>query len=174
MERAGKARAASGAAKARLKQESIHNAQRAAIDEMGSITSRDLFMLGLGLFIGEGTKYDQGIRFVNANPLVLRLIIRWFVEIHRIPLNNMRIRLHIYPDTDERACITFWSNFTGIPQLQFFKSVIDVRQNKKNIKFRKLPYGTAHLTVNSLGNKRFGVFLARKIVAWSGMVLGTD
>jgi len=174
IERIGRARAASSAAKTRLKQESIRKARQAATAELDTVTKRDLFMLGLGLFIGEGTKSDQGIRFVNANPFVMNLIIKWFIEALGFSKSHMRMRLHMYPDSNEANCVTYWSNFTGIPKEQFFKSVIDVRQNKKAKKFGKLPYGTGHLTVNSLGEKRFGVFLARKIVAWSDIVLGAN
>jgi hypothetical protein len=131
IERIGRARAASNAAMALKKRESISKAKKEAISEIGELARRDLFMLGLGLYIGEGTKSSQSTRFVNANPFVLRFIIRWFVKALGISIRQMRMRLHIYPDSDDRHCIEYWSNFTNIPKEQFFKSVIDIRQNKK-------------------------------------------
>jgi len=44
---------------------------------------------------------------------------------------------------------------------------MDMRKNKKLSKIVKLPYGTTHLSVKSCGNKRYGVFLARKIEVWT-------
>ena len=81
--------------------------------------------------------------------------------------------LHIYPDCDEEKRLQFWSEATTIPRSQFLKTVVDWRKDKKTFKSGKLPHGAAHLRVNSLGEKRFGVFLARKILAWSDEVLGT-
>ncbi len=166
----GAALAASGAAQARRKLCSLNEAHEEAANDLGEISKRELFMLGLGLYMGEGTKSTRNIRFSNANPSIVKLIIRWFHEVLGVPVSHLRIRLHLYPDSNEGECIHFWSRFTGIPPLQFFKSAIDVRRDKKWEKARKLPFGTAHLSINSLGDRRFGVFLARKIVAWSDLV----
>ena len=42
---------------------------------------------------------------------------------------------------------------------------------KKAKKAGKLPYGTAHLSLRSKGNKEHGVFLARRINGWIQEVL---
>ena len=68
VERIGRARAASGAAKTRIKLESFKLAKEEALREIGSISSRDLFMLGLGVYIGEGTKSPITTCVVNSNP----------------------------------------------------------------------------------------------------------
>ena len=59
---------------------------------------------------------------------------------------------------------------TGLSKNQFTKNTIDTRK-KKPSKRGKLPYGTAHLTVRSNGNKEFGFFLGRRIQAWSDVVM---
>lgn len=169
--RVGNARAASGYAKSRQKRESFEKARREALDGVGKMSQRDVFMLGLGLYIGEGAKSVMETRFVNSSPVIIRLIIRWLNECLGLKKEHVRIRLHIYPDSDERKCLQFWAEEISIPQGQFFKSMIDKRVDKRVKKVGKLPYGTAHLTVNSLGDKRFGVFLARKILAMSELVL---
>lgn len=168
----GKARAASGEAKSRVKRESMVLASEEATREIGKISERDLFMLGLGLFIGEGSKSSQLTCFVNSNPLVVKFIIHWFTKVLGLSRKNIAIRLHIYPDCDPVASIKFWSQNTDIPIQQFQKTYIDRRENKKAIKTGKLPYGTAHVLIRSRGEKRFGVYLARKIQAYSAIVLG--
>ncbi len=169
--RIGKARAASGAAKSRIKLESFLRARREAAREIGRISGRDLFMLGLGLYIVEGTKSSVQCVFVNSDPAVINLIIRWFVTATGIKKGNLRMRLHLYPSSDVQASEAYWSKVTGLPRAQFRKPIIDWRKGKKTAKLGKLPHGTAYLSVVSLGEKRFGVFLARKILAWSGEVL---
>ena len=174
VERIGKALAASGAVKSRLKRESIQRARIEARSQIRSISKRDMLMIGLGLYIGEGAKSTQVTNFVNSNPAIMNFMIRWFIKALSLKRENIRLRLHLYPDTHETEAIIFWSDITGIPRSQFFKSIIDTRQGKKAIKSGKLPHGTAHLTIHSMGEKRFGVFLARKIMALSDIVLCTQ
>ena len=172
VERIGKARAASGEAKSRLKRESFQRARSEAKTDISAFSRRDLFMLGLGLYIGEGAKSTQQIRFVNSNPAIINFMIKWFIKAVGLRKDNLKIRLHIYPDSDEEQSLQFWSEKTTIPMSQFQKTVVDWRKDKKALKSGKLPHGTVHLSVNGLGEKRFGVFLARKILAWSDLVLG--
>ena len=171
IERIGKARTASGFAKAKQKLKSIETAGREAKNDIGQLIKRDLFMLGIGIYIGEGSKTNDIVRVINADPKIIRFAVKWFEEVCGLPRENFRIRLHLYPDNDIRKSMGFWSNVSGIPIGQFQKTQIDLRKNKKILKKGKLPYGTAHLSVQSNGKKEFGVFLARKINAWIGEVL---
>ena len=173
LNRIGKARAASGEVKSRLKRESFQRAREEARAEIQTLSRRDLFMLGLGLYIGEGAKSTQQTCFVNSNPAIISLLIKWFVKAVGLKKDNLRMRLHIYPDCSEEKSLQFWSEATTISRSQFLKTSVDWRKDKKAFKSGKLPHGTAHLSINGLGDKRFGVFLARKIMAWSDEVLGT-
>jgi transcriptional regulator with XRE-family HTH domain len=171
IDRIGKARAASGFWKAKRKLESIENAGKEAKKEMGKITNRDLFMLGIGIYIGEGAKTNNTIRVINADPKIIKFAAKWFEEACGLPKENFRLRLHLYPDNNIKECINFWSNISKIPEKQFYKAQIDRREDKKIIKKGKLPYGTAHLSIVSNGKKEFGVLFARKINAWMEEVL---
>lgn len=171
IERIGKARAASGYAKSKQKLESFKNAAKEAKKEIREITKRDLFMLGIGIYIGEGAKTNDIVRVINADPKIIKFAVKWFEQACGLSRNNFRIRLHLYPDNNIKECIKFWSNSSGVPINQFQRTYIDLRENKKMFKRGKLPHGTAHLSVRSNGKKEFGVFLARKINAWIGEVL---
>ncbi|MEK7558242.1 MAG: hypothetical protein AAB507_00190 [Patescibacteria group bacterium] len=167
----GNARAASSRAKNRIKNESIMEAKKESKEDIGELTKRDIFMLGLGIYIGEGTKTHQIVRVINSNPDIIKFAIKWFKDICGLRNANFRIRLHLYPDTDLRKSIRFWSNSVDLPEKQFQKSQVDKRTNKTLAKRGKLPYGTAHLSIRSLGEKKFGVYLSRKINAWIDEVL---
>ncbi len=131
LERIGKARAASGAAKSRLKLESIQKARTQARAEIGKISKRDIFMLGLGLYIGEGTKSILQTVFVNSNPTIIRFMVRWFIEAVGLRKDNLRMRIHAYPDCDIAESIRYWSRIAELPESQFLKTVIDWRKDKK-------------------------------------------
>jgi len=171
IETIGKALAASGAKKHLLKLETLNKAKLQSEKDIGEISKRDLFMLGLAIYIGEGTKSFDITRVINADPRIIRLSIRWFIEICGVKMEQFKIRLFIYPDNNEKECIKYWSNFTKVPMNQFQTSVVDMRENKKENKKGKLPFGTAHLAVRSLGDKKFGVNLHRLILAWIDRVL---
>lgn len=166
----GKARAQAGARKTQIKQESFAEAKRQAVLEVGSVTKRDIFMFGLGLYLGEGNKTNDLVRVVNSSPGVIRLAIVWF-ESMGIARKNFAITLHLYPDSNIVESKKYWSTATGIPNSQFLKTQVDWRKNKKAYKIGKLPYGTAQLAVRGLGEKKFGVFLARKIHAWTEVMV---
>lgn len=167
----GKARAAANITNTNKKRNSFIQAKKEAKNEIGTLNDRDIFMLGLGIYIGEGTKTHDIIRVINSDPKIIKFAILWFKKVCGLQINNFAIRIHIYPDNNESACIDFWSKNTGLPKSNFYKTYIDGRLNKKMFKRGKLPFGTAHLTIKSNGKKEFGVFLARKIKAWIDEVL---
>ena len=134
--------------------------------EVGRLTKRDLFMFGLGLYLGEGAKAYDATQIINANPDIIRLALKWFSEICGVPRENFSITIHLYPDTNVNETLKFWQKQTGIPRRNFWKTQLDKREGKSKTKRNKLPYGTASITVRALGNPIFGVQLHRRILAW--------
>lgn len=169
IKRIGKAIAAANAKKVRQKQESIANINEDAAQEIGALSRRDLFMFGLGLYAGDGSKTAGVTRIVNSDPNVICLAIAWFRNLG-ITQEQFSLTLHVYPDSDIPACLQFWSRTTTIPTSQFGKIQID-RRVKKRARPGKLPYGTAHLSVRGLGKKEFGIAFARRIQGWTNAVV---
>ncbi len=148
------------------KVQAITDTRQIGIKEIGKLSKRDLWLLGLGLYIGEGTKSYEIIRIINSNPEVIKLAVHWFKNICCLDEKNITIALHLYPDNNELACIKFWEKVTGLPRTNFRKTQIDRRKDKKAIKKQKLPYGTAHVTIVSNGDSEKGVRLYRKMEGW--------
>lgn len=141
-------------------------AKEFARKELGTLTKRDLWMIGIGLYIGEGSKsYDQ-VRIVNSNPEIVRLSIKWLTQICRVPTTHISLRIHAYPDNDPKKALQYWIKVTRLPRGQFKKILVDKRVGKMAIKNRKLPHGTLHITVLARQKKKFGVFLHRRIMGW--------
>lgn len=132
--------------------------------DIGALTKRDLLILGLGLYMGEGSKTYEIVRIINSDPNIVSLAIRWFKEIFNISNENLTIRIHLYPDNDIKKSIDFWQGVTKLPYSNFGRSSIDRRGDKSKFKKRKLPYGTAHITILSKGDPEKGVRLHRKIM----------
>lgn len=163
IERIGKARAASGAKKSFIRQQNVLKAIQEARRELGTFSKRDMRLFGLGLYLGEGTKSQDCVRIVNSDPRVILLAMAWFCSLG-LEKRQFVMTLHLYPDSDVKQCLRFWSRTTGVPRSQFLKTQIDMRTNKKSFKTGKLPYGTAHLGIRALGNKNHGTYLFHKIM----------
>lgn len=134
--------------------------------EIGKLTKRDLWLLGIGLYIGEGSKSYENIQIVNSDPDIIKLAIKWFKEFCGLTNENIRIALHLYPDNNVEKCMNFWKRITGLSLRNFGKTQIDRRQNKSLIKRNKLPYGTAHIKILSNGSPEKGVRLFRRMMGW--------
>ncbi|KKR91961.1 MAG: hypothetical protein UU43_C0001G0141, partial [Candidatus Falkowbacteria bacterium GW2011_GWA2_41_14] len=156
----------SGRIRHNLKVKDVIEIKKLAKKELGKITKRDLWLLGLGLYLGEGSKTYEMVRIINSNPQIIKLAVKWFKEICQLEDTNITISLHLYPDNNIDECVKYWKKETNLPLTQFRKTQIDKRTDKSNKRKRKLPYGTAHLTIISNGNKNLGVRLHRKIMGW--------
>lgn len=160
-----KARLMANEAQRAKKRKSIEDAEKLAIKDIGEFTKRDLFMLGIGIYIGEGSKTGHLIRVVNSDPKIIKTTISWFKKCFHLQNNNFSIRIHLYPDTNQGKAISFWSKETGLSKNSFLSCVVDTRTNKKKKNHGKLPYGTAHLTAKGNGDKNLGSFLFRRIIS---------
>jgi hypothetical protein len=147
------------------KLKSIKDADIYAKGNLGTLSKRDHFIFGLGIYLGEGSKIGDYIRISNSDPRIIKFSIDWFKKHFGLGESNFRLRIHIYPDNDEDKIIKFWINAVSLKREAFFSSYIDGRLNKKKDRAGVLPYGTAHLSIVSNGKKDFGVLLHRKIIA---------
>lgn len=144
----------------------VETLKRVGIAELGELSQRDLWLLGLGIYIGEGAKTTEMIRISNSDPAVIRLSIRWLKEACKLKDENLSMRIHIYPDNDPDKCLDYWRRVTGLSESNFRKVCVDLRKNKQVSISHKLPFGTAHITVVSNGEPEKGVRLFRRISGW--------
>lgn len=167
----GKARARSGEAKARMKKDSYEIATQSARNDIGKLTKRDVFMLGIGVYIGEGSKTNDIVRIVNSDPTIIRFAVRWFIDVCGLSSDHLVARVHLYPSNNELDAIEYWHKVSTIAKSNFQKSSIDTRKNKKSFRIGTTPHGTLHVSVRSRGKKEFGVALSRRIAGWMALVL---
>lgn len=118
------------------------------------------------IYIGEGAKSSEIIRISNSDPRVIRVAVKWLQDACGLTKDNLTVRLHLYPDNNDQECTQYWQKITDLPLKNFRKSTIDRRKNKRTAKVRKLPYGTAHITVISNGDPEKGRRLFRRIDGW--------
>lgn len=106
-----------------------------------------LWCVAVSLYWGEGGKTQRTLRIANSDPAVIALMSKFFRDYCNVPLSAMRGHIHAFPDTDVQKAIRHWSEVSGIPAKQFFKTYIKNSVATKNKK-HTLPYGTCQIYVH--------------------------
>ena len=153
------------------KTSSLTLAEEYAESQIANLSERDIFLMGMGIYLGEGSKSHGIVRISNADPRVLQFSLIWLRKCFGLTDRHFKVRIHAYPDTDIEAALDFWISELNLPKTCFHPFFIDRRQNKQQKKRRILPHGTAHLTVIGNGHKDHGVLLHRKILATMNRIL---
>jgi transcriptional regulator with XRE-family HTH domain len=92
--------------------------------DIGNLSKRDLFLAGLFLYWGEGTKAsNSSVVLTNTNPAMLKFFIRW-LRLFGIKNKDLKVKLHLYSDMNIKKSLDFWSKELKIPISQFRKSYI--------------------------------------------------
>src|SRR3989344_2610507 len=166
IERIGLAKLKSASFKHTQKMKEIEEMRGLAKKDLGKITERDLWILGIGLYLGEGSKAYENLGFSNSDPEIIKILVAWFKKNCHLKNKNFNPYIHTYPDNDIKKTINYWSKITGIPKKQFCKTYIDKRTDKLRIKRKTLPYGTIDLRIRTCGEKECGKRLHRRIMGW--------
>ncbi len=96
------------------------------------ISPRDILMLGLGLYLGEGSKTKRQFHFTNSDPALIKACLRW-LEILSVDTSSVRCRLFINATHRDRAATVMkrWSSMINVPLSNFNNPIfIKARQKK--------------------------------------------
>jgi hypothetical protein len=113
------------------------------------VTLNDLKLIGIILYLGEGSKNKRGtVAVTNSDPSVIKIMMRFFREICKVPESKFRGYIHTFQYADVKKTEKYWSQITGIPSKQFYKTYIKPSSVSKQ-KRKTLPFGTFDLSVNN-------------------------
>jgi hypothetical protein len=131
-------------------------AREEAADELESLKYNPLFIAGMMLYWGEGTKSPKiGLKLSNTDPDMMRLYVSFLTEVCRIPVSKIKAQVLVYPDLEERTCRGYWSKKTGIPWINFTKSTL-ARGRQQT---RRLNWGVCIVSVSS-------TYMKQKMLVW--------
>jgi transposase-like protein len=144
--------------------ESVREAARAEISDMfaDGVTKRELFLTGLLLYWGEGTKTGNMAIFANSDPLMIKTYMSWLRQCLQVDDSNIRAMVFCYPDTNIEQSELYWSQITNIPIEQFYKAQVDERSNKSADNQGKLKHGTLNIRIAGEGSSNWH----QKILTW--------
>jgi transcriptional regulator with XRE-family HTH domain len=166
-----------GAAMNRHKKEVVVTQQKSeALKQLGTLSERDLFMLGLGLYWGEGVKTSgTRVAIVNSDPYVILLSKRWFVECLHVSSDRFRpvIFINEVHRSREERLLAYWSTVLALRRDQFSNTVFLKVKNKKVYENHDSYYGIVALRIARPGELKYRILglleaLGKKNTALSG------
>ena len=121
----------------RRRAEEIANIRAEARAGVPHLTQKELWLAGLMLYWAEGGKKSD-VCFSNSDPNAVRLAMRWFREICRVPNEKFKLYLNIHSGQNDAAMKTFWSRITGVSLSQFGKSYVkkEGTGHRKNVLYQ--------------------------------------
>jgi len=115
---------------------------RQAKSEIDNISETQLFLIGVALYWGEGSKTKRGVvELANSDPELIRVAMKFFRMTCHVPQKKFRGRVLLHPHLDIGIAEQYWSAVSGIPRRQFFKTSLQQSRASKS-KRDTLPHGT--------------------------------
>jgi transcriptional regulator with XRE-family HTH domain len=104
------------------------------INEIGTITKRELFLIGSALYWSEGFKKDSQVGFANSDPTMINLFLRWLFECFEYKIDDLAVRITLNISHKHRITEIgkHWSKITKIPIDKFRKPFF------QNVKWQKV------------------------------------
>ncbi|MGC0376808.1 hypothetical protein [Streptomyces sp. SAI-229] len=154
-----------------LREEKRQRTKQQAMSEIGTLTDRELFVIGVGLYWAEGAKSKsysrrERITFVNSDPDMITVFMAWLNLLDVDPA-NLRFAVQIHESADVAAAEEFWAHHVGIDTSRLMKTTLKRHNPLTNRKNTADSYrGCLRVDV------RDGAELYRRIEGWWYGIVG--
>ncbi|MCL7428612.1 hypothetical protein [Streptomyces sp. YS415] len=154
-----------------VRDEQRQHVKAAAAAEIGALSTRELFLLGVALYWAEGTKdkpYSrrENVAFVNSDPGMIEVFLAW-LDLLGVERERLRFTVMIHENADVAAAEHFWADLVGADQSIFNKTTLK-KHNPKTVRKNVGDSYRGCLVIKVLQ----GADLYRRIEgAWYGIVL---
>jgi len=109
------------------------------------LSSRELYLAGLFLYWGEGSKtVRHTVSINNTDPSLVQFALKWYIQSLKIPRNKIKVMLHLYTDMDKSREMTYWSKILEIPLSQFLNPHIK-QSLRRELSQKSFGHGTCGL-----------------------------
>lgn len=149
-----------GEQKRAIRLTNIKKQQCAGAKTVATLSQRDLYMLGLGLYWGEGYKTSNDeFGFTNSDPRMIKTYLDWLSACFGIKSEKLVLRVSInsFHQSREKEVLSFWSKLTKIPLSQFTKTSFIKSKSKKVFSDNKSYFGTLRIKVRGGMNLKYQI-----------------
>ncbi|MGV9940361.1 hypothetical protein [Streptomyces sp. NPDC003401] len=153
-----------------VRDEKRRQTKAAAANEIGTMTARDLFLVGVALYWAEGSKDKlyarrESVQFVNSDPGVIRVYLAW-LDLLGVSRERLRFTVMIHENADVTGAEEYWADLVGVDRAVFYKTTLK-RHNPKTVRKNVGENYRGCLVIRVLQ----GAELYRRIEGWwSGIV----
>jgi transcriptional regulator with XRE-family HTH domain len=124
-------------AKLRVRDEERQRTKETAKQAVGSMSDRELFLVGVGLYWAEGCKdkpYDrrESVAFVNSDPGMIKVFLAW-LDLLGVARERLRYIVMIHENADVPAAEQYWANLVGVDRPAFNKTTLK-KHNPKTVR----------------------------------------
>jgi len=131
--------------------------------KIGSLSKRDLYIAGLFLYWGEGTKtMNSLVSVANTDPAMIRVYICW-LKLLGYEKSKLRFKLHLYCDMDVDEETKYWMKQLDVKKHQFTKPYIKNSRQSSITYVRTFKHGTCNAMMGSAPLER-EVHMSLKVI----------
>ncbi|AYG82378.1 hypothetical protein DWB77_04552 [Streptomyces hundungensis] len=170
-----RARMNAGLSRLRAAQDEERQAtKRAARDEIGRLSDREVFIAGVALYWAEGAKdktyrRSEQLQFINSDPNVIKLYLRW-LELLGVSRDRMHFRVSIHESGDVAGAEKFWAELASVDVSVFQRATL----KKHNPRTKRKNTTEAYRGCLVIYVTKSADLYRRMEGAWYGIVLGAD
>ena len=114
--------------------------------DYSNISLAQLKLIGIILYWGEGGKTQKTFRIANSDPSIIKIMMKFLRDVCGVKEDRFRGIIHTFAHADVEKTEKYWSNISGIPRSQFYKTYI--KASSASLQKRKtLPHGTFDIYV---------------------------
>lgn len=165
-----------GDARRRMRLEEGINIDALCKKDIGKLTDRELFLIGVILYWAEGTKKNGDrvssmIDFANSDPAMVALFVKWLVEFAEVEKTDIQLRLHLHENHKDREIKIkkVWLESTGLPVASFTKT----NYKKHNPSTLRKKVDNTYIGLVSVRVKK-STRLNRRILGWIYAIIATQ
>lgn len=158
-------------AKLRIRDKERQQRKTAAHREIGTLTDRELFLVGVGLYWSEGSKSKpyarrETVTFINSDPDMITLYLAW-LDLMGVESERLRFHIMIHENADVARAEHYWADLVRVDASTFGKTTLK-KHNPKTVRKNVGDGYRGCLVVKVLQ----GADLYQRIEGWwSGMVV---
>lgn len=155
----------------RRREEERQRTKEAAASEIGALSDRELFLVGVGLYWSEGAKAkshrpQERVDFINSDPHMIKVYLAW-LRLLGVSADRLRFHVAIHESANVPDAERFWADLVGAAPSAFGKTTL----KKHNPKTTRKNVGEAYRGC-LLVRVQQGADLYRRIEGWwYGIVL---
>lgn len=103
---------------------SISQHKKIAKEIIGKMSQRDLLISGISLYWAEGAKTDRRFIFINSDPTMILVMVRFIIEVLKVKKEDIRFTIQINSIHKRRSekVLDYWLKLLDVDFSQFTKT----------------------------------------------------